>query len=86
MMYIMLTITSSNIHHTFYEIPSGNYAAVAFHDENLNKKLDKRFGVPIEAFGFSNGVIPKMGPPKFSAAMFEVYHEQTPTLNIFLND
>ena len=79
-----LIITSSNIVHRFESIPSGNYAAVSFHDENLNKKLDKRFGKPIESFGFSNGAVPKLGPPKFSAAMFFVTENKTTTINIKL--
>lgn len=80
----MLDITSSTIVYTFENITSGNYAAVSFHDENSNKKLDKRFGMPTEAYGFSNGAIPKLGPPKFSAAMFFVTENKTTTINIKL--
>ena len=80
----MLDITSSTIIYTFENITSGNYAAVSFHDENSNKKLDKRFGMPTEAYGFSNGAIPKLGPPKFSAAMFFVTENKTTTININL--
>lgn len=45
----------------------------AHQDANGNGKLDKNFvGVPIEAYGFSNGARGRMGPPSFEAAAIEV--------------
>ena len=38
----------------FEDVPEGNYAAIAFHDENENGTLDHRMGFPAEAMGFSN--------------------------------
>jgi len=57
---------------TFHNIPAGQYAILAYHDENDNKKLDLRFGMfPKEGWGLSND--PKvMGPPSFSASSFDV--------------
>jgi uncharacterized protein (DUF2141 family) len=53
----------------FSNLEPGRYAAVAFHDENGNGKLDKNFlGVPAEPYGFSNNVQGFLGPPTFGDA------------------
>lgn len=47
-------------------VPAGSWAALAYHDENSNKKLDTNFvGMPKEGYGFSNGAKGTFGPPKF---------------------
>ena len=38
----------------FFDLPPGSYAAIVFHDENLNGILDHKFGFPNEPMGFSN--------------------------------
>lgn len=41
---------------SFDDLTPGEYAVVAFHDENDNGKIDHNFlGLPTEALGFSNG-------------------------------
>jgi uncharacterized protein (DUF2141 family) len=53
----------------FSNVEPGPYAAVAFHDENGNGRLDKNFlGVPAEPYGFSNNVEGFLGPPTFADA------------------
>jgi uncharacterized protein (DUF2141 family) len=53
----------------FSNLEPGRYAAIAFHDENGNGKLDKNFlGVPTEPYGFSNAAQGFLGPPTFDAA------------------
>jgi uncharacterized protein (DUF2141 family) len=53
----------------FSNLEPGRYAAVAFHDENGNGKLDKNvLGVPAEPYGFSNNVQGFLGPPTFGDA------------------
>jgi uncharacterized protein (DUF2141 family) len=53
----------------FSNLDRGRYAAVAFHDENGDGKLDKNFlGVPTEPYGFSNDAQGFLGPPTFDAA------------------
>jgi uncharacterized protein (DUF2141 family) len=41
---------------TFNDLPLGHYAISVLHDENNNKKLDKKFMLPLpnEGIGFSN--------------------------------
>jgi uncharacterized protein (DUF2141 family) len=53
----------------FSNLDPGHYAAIVFHDENGNGKLDKNFmGVPTEPYGFSNNVQRFLGPPSFATA------------------
>ena len=53
----------------FSNIDPGRYAAIAFHDENGNGKLDRNFlGLPTEPYGFSNNAQGFLGPPTFGAA------------------
>ncbi len=56
----------------FDDVPAGQYAVMAYHDENANGELDLRFGmIPIEGYGLSNN--PKvMGPPSFKDSQFKV--------------
>ena len=54
-------------------VPSGTWAALAYHDENSNKKLDANFfGKPTEGYGFSNGATAMFSAPKFKEAAFSV--------------
>ncbi len=70
---------------TELKLMPGEYAIMVFHDDNNNDKLDTNFiGIPKEPGGFSNGHVPKFGPPRFSAARFSLTAEggiQTITLN-----
>lgn len=57
----------------FKGLPPGYYAVVAFHDENDNGEFDQGlFGIPLEAFGFSNGAVAILSAPSFESARFEV--------------
>ena len=64
-------------------VASGKYAITVFHDENGNNKLDTgAYGIPTEKYGFSNNVIPNMGPPVFKDCMFPI--EEDTEINITL--
>lgn len=55
----------------FEDIPTGTYALVVIHDENMNGKLDTNlWGVPKEGYGFSNDTKAGSGPPSFADASF----------------
>ena len=55
----------------FEAIPYGTYAISAVHDENSNGKMDQAdFGIPLEAYGFSNNARGQFGPPTFEASAF----------------
>ena len=52
-------------------IPFGEYAIKAFHDEDSDDKIDTNFmGIPTESYGFSNNVKGLFGPPSFDKAKF----------------
>ena len=53
-------------------LPPGQYALSIIHDENGNSKLDTFAGIPREGFGFSRNPSIGFGPPRFSAARFEL--------------
>jgi uncharacterized protein (DUF2141 family) len=60
---------------TFKNVAPGNYALLALHDENDNKRMDfEPSGMPLESFGLSNNPS-LMGPPAFSDGKFEVATE-----------
>jgi uncharacterized protein (DUF2141 family) len=66
-------ITQGNSTIELTEIPHGEYAIAAFHDENNNGQLDRNFlGIPTEDYGFSNDARGAFGPPHFEEAKFSV--------------
>jgi uncharacterized protein (DUF2141 family) len=57
----------------FKDIAPGTYAAIVWHDENLNGRMDKNFlGLPQEGYVATNNVRPAMSAPKFKDASFAV--------------
>jgi uncharacterized protein (DUF2141 family) len=59
----------------FSNLEPGRYAAVAFHDENGNGKLDRNLlGIPAEPYGFSNNVNGFLSPPSFDDAIMVLGH------------
>ena len=56
---------------TIRDVPPGDYAAQAFHDENSNGRVDRAlFGVPREGVGFSRDARIVLSPPKWEDAVF----------------
>ena len=50
----------------FTNLEPSNYAIVVYHDDNSNKICDKNiFGIPTEAYAFSNNMRPKLSAPSF---------------------
>jgi len=55
-----------------FEVESGEYAIICFHDKNDNDKMDfQENGMPMEDYGASNNVM-SFGPPKYLDSKFEV--------------
>ena len=56
----------------FTDLPHGRYSIMAYHDEDANGELNRRFGMfPTEGYGLSNN--PQIsGPPAFDECAFEV--------------
>lgn len=58
---------------TLKNVPSGVYSAVIYHDLNANGELDRYFfGLPKEAYGFSNNARGAIGIPAFEMSSFRV--------------
>jgi uncharacterized protein (DUF2141 family) len=52
-------------------LPTGTYAISAFHDHDGDGKLRTgAFGIPKDAYGFSNNAKARFGPPSFEKAAF----------------
>ncbi|WP_422105164.1 DUF2141 domain-containing protein [Winogradskyella sp.] len=59
----------------FENVLPGEYAILAMHDANDNKRMDfQENGMPKESFGISNNVM-AMGPPQYDDAKFKVEGE-----------
>lgn len=55
------------------DLPPGQYAVNAFHDENDNGELDTNlFGIPTEGYGFTNDPKTTFGPPDFEDAAVDL--------------
>jgi uncharacterized protein (DUF2141 family) len=56
---------------TVANVPAGEFAAQAFHDENNSGEVDRAlFGIPKEGIGFSRDARIRMSPPKWRDAVF----------------
>jgi len=56
----------------FADLPPGRYAIMAYHDEDANGQLNRRFGMfPTEGYGLSNNPVIS-GPPAFADSAFAV--------------
>jgi len=70
----------------FQDLPDGEYAVSAFHDEDSDGELDMFLGFyPAEDYATSNNAPAKFGPPKWMDAKFELKNETTEKqeINIF---
>ena len=69
------TIENGKVTITFENVLPGDYAILALHDENDNKRMDyEDNGMRKESFGMSNNVM-IMGPPQYEDAKFKVANE-----------
>ena len=62
----------------FNDLPQGRYAVRLFHDANNNQKLDTNwFGMPIEAYGFSNDARALTSAPAFEKQLFDLFEAKS---------
>lgn len=60
----------------FDDLPFGDYAIKAFHDEDANDDLNTNIlGIPTEDYGFSNNARGIFGPPSWEDAKFKFSSE-----------
>jgi len=66
----------------FENLPAGEYAVSALHDENDNKKMDTNIlGIPKEGVGASNDAKGHLGPPRYQDAKF-IFNGSKQTIHI----
>ena len=66
------------VSYTFKDLEPGKYALVVYHDENHNKICDKNFfGIPTEAYAFSNNVRPKLSVPSFEDCAIKLQQDRS---------
>lgn len=57
----------------FKDVPDGDYALTAYHDENGSGEIDRNaLGIPTEGYAFSNDAMGFMAPPTFEDAAVTV--------------
>ena len=67
----IIKVESVQVKWVIKDLPYGQYAIKAFHDQNGNNKIDTNFlGMPVEKFGFSNNIKSFFGVPKFDKVKF----------------
>lgn len=68
---LRISAADKSVTGTFADLPDGEYAVSAIHDENANGRMDTNvMGIPTEKWGFSNDAAGTMGPPQFADARF----------------
>lgn len=68
---------------TFENLPDGVYGVAVVHDANSNEEMDTgTFGIPTEAYGFSNDARGMFGPANFDESKFEVNSDKEIEINI----
>ena len=68
---VRLKLEGSQRVYTFKDTPRGRYALAIYHDMNDNRTCDTNFfGVPTEAYAFSNNVRPRFSAPSFQSCSF----------------
>lgn len=66
-----------------FSLAPGTYCVSAYQDTDGNGRLNRNFiGIPKEPVGFSNGYVPRFGPPKFSGCRFAHDGEGTVRLRL----
>lgn len=71
-------VEGHEVSYTFEHLEADDYAVALFHDINSNKVCDKNFfGIPTEAYGFSNNFKPVLSAPVFGDCDFELSCDRT---------
>lgn len=77
-----IAIKNNNSLIEFEDLPFGDYAIKAFHDEDSNDDLNTNIlGIPIEDYGFSNNARGMFGPPSWEDAKFN-FNSETKIIEI----
>ncbi len=76
-------VEGHTVNYTFEHLEADDYAIGLYHDVNSNKVCDKNFfGIPTEAYGFSNNYRPVLSAPDFDDCDFELSCDRTLTIHL----
>jgi uncharacterized protein (DUF2141 family) len=79
-------LTNKKVEVVLKGIPYGEYAISAFHDESGTGKIHKSvYGIPLEAYGFSNNMRGKLSPPDYEKVRF-LLNKRVVTVTITLKN
>jgi uncharacterized protein (DUF2141 family) len=68
-----ISVPAGSAEARFTGVAPGRYAVSAFHDANVNDRMDTNMvGLPLEAVGLSNNPKAGFGPPRFKASQFAI--------------
>jgi uncharacterized protein (DUF2141 family) len=82
---IRIKATQGSVGFTVHDLPPGQYAVAAYHDENGNGRLDfDPTGAPAEGYGVSNNARNPVAPPEFAKAAFEL-RDQNKSITVNLD-
>jgi uncharacterized protein (DUF2141 family) len=74
----LANVVGDSVDVTFANVKHGEYGVGAYHDANLNNKIDKNFlGVPKEQWGVSNNPRPHLRAPSYDEARFKIVDPST---------
>lgn len=73
---MVIPADSASLFGVISDLPAGEYSVAVLHDENDNNKMDTRFRIPREGYGFSNNVRPRVRVPSFADTSFTVGNER----------
>ena len=69
--------------YTINNLPDGEYAMAIFHDKNADKKCNTNFlGIPIEGYGFSRNVKPRLSAPSFDDCKIDLHSDMAITIEL----
>ncbi len=81
--HVTVKASASTVTATFQNVPPGDYAVSAFHDENQNGKLERGFmGRPEEGIAASNMIPDARSQPSFDKSKFTVNGAKTISLSL----
>lgn len=81
--HLLVAANAATVAVTFQNVPSGEYAISAFHDENQDGKINRDFiGRPREGIAFSNMNQGGRSRPSFDQAKFAVSGAKTISLSL----
>lgn len=79
---LIISVDGKSVKRTV-QLPEGEYAISVYHDENADKQCNRNFlGIPLESYGFSNNIKPKLSAPKFHQCKFDTSKQKVVSISL----